>query len=157
MTQEDKELLLRDLCGRVPYSVKCNHLDWDINKQDYITRISILYAINSDYIPCFKYVGDDGCHYISESEFDIENIKPYLFPMSSMTEEQKIECFKGTDIELDEYNEIWSKFPISETDIPITNLSNWLRVIDWLNKHHFDYRGLIEKGLAIDTTRLNIY
>ena len=89
--------------------------------------------------------------------YDDYEIKPYLFPLSSMTEEQKIECFKGTDIELDEYNEIWSKFPISETDIPITNLSNWLRVIDWLNKNHFDYRGLIPLGLAIDATGLNIY
>lgn len=63
--------------------------------------------------------------------------KPYLFPMSSMTEKEKL-IYEGLMIGTD-------------------NISYMLDVIDWLNTHHFDYRGLIEKGLAIDATNLNIY
>ena len=130
----------------MPYGVKCkvwyNDKTLDIKSTgiDFYTN-----TVNLD-IP-----GDDN------AKVYVDNIKPYLFPLSSMTEEQKIECFKGTDIELDEYNEIWSTFPISNSDIALTNLNNWLKVINWLNKNHFDYRGLIEKGLAIDCTNLNIY
>jgi hypothetical protein len=127
-------LLLQDLCARLPYKVKIH-----IGKTQ---RIEVFDDINLD-------VG-----YINNSYADI---RPYLFPLSSMTEEQKIECFKGTDIELDEHNEIWSTFPISNSDIVLTNLNNWLKVINWLNKNHFDYRGLIPMGLALDATNLNIY
>ena len=146
MTQENKELLLQDLCARLPYGVKCkvwyNDKTLDIKSTgiDFYTN-----TVNLD-IP-----GDDN------AKVYVDNIKPYLFPLSSMTEEQKIECFKGTDIEIDEYNEIWSTFPISNSDIALTNLNNWLKVINWLNKNHFDYRGLIEKDLAFDATGLNIY
>lgn len=148
MTQEDKELLLKDLSARLPYGVKC------VSGVDDATLI--IEGINPN---CNGASEVQVTYESSGINFDtkISSIKPHLFPLSSMTEEQKIECFKGTDIELDEYNEIWSKFPISETDIPITNLSNWLRVIDWLNKNHFDYRGLIPLGLAIDATGLGIY
>ena len=133
MEQEDKELLLRDLCARLSYGVKVKTNNINILKLGTHTRVG-------------EYVTDV-----------IEPCKPYLFPMSSMTEEQKIECFKGTDIELDEHNEIWSTFPISNSDIVLTNLDNWLKVINWLNENHFDYRGLIPMGLALDATNLNIY
>ena len=63
--------------------------------------------------------------------------KLFLRPMSSMTEEEKL-MYEGLMIGID-------------------NISYMLDVIDWLNSHHFDYRGLIEKGLAIDATGLNIY
>ena len=140
MKQKDKDLLLQDLCGRIPYGVKCEVYD----------RIGILDEISS-YGAAVNY--DNG----EDTTCRIECVKPYLFPLSSMTEEQKKECFKGTDIELDEYNEIWSTFPISNSDIALTNLNNWLKVINWLNKNHFDYRDLIGKGLAINCTNLNIY
>ena len=140
MTQENKELLLQDLCGRIPYGVKCEVYD----------RIGILDEISS-YGAAVNYNNGE------DTTCRIECVKPYLFPLSSMTEEQKIECFKGTDIELDEHNEIWSTFPISNSDIVLTNLDNWLKVINWLNKNNFDYRGLIPMGLAIDATNLNIY
>ena len=68
---------------------------------------------------------------------DVSKIKPYLFPLSSMTEEEKL-MYEGLMIGTD-------------------NISYMLYVIDWLNSHHFDYRGLIERGLAIDATGLNIY
>ena len=148
MKQEDKDLLLKDLCARLPYSVKILVQSWDEREMEYTDRVDTLYSVN----------GDDYINTTNEDyDFCVEDIKPYLFPISSMTEEQKIECFKGTDIELDEYNEIWSTFPISNSDIVLTNLDDWLKVINWLNKNHFDYRGLIKKSLALDATNLDIY
>ena len=76
-----------------------------------------------------------GCYYG-------EDIKPYLFPLSSMTEEQKTEL-----MEL-----------MYKADTPFGAIfSENIDYFDWLNKHHFDYRGLIEKSLALDATGLNIY
>ena len=68
---------------------------------------------------------------------DVSKIKPYLFPLSSMTEEEKL-MYEGLMIGTD-------------------NISYMLDVVDWLNAHHFDYRGLIDKSLALDATGLNIY
>lgn len=146
MKQEDKELLLlHDICARLPYGVK---IDVTYSKDSGSSlRARLCYEginiLTTNILWLFQ-----------QSEI---YIKPYLFPLSSMTEEQKIECFKGTDIELDEHNEIWSTFPISNSDIVLTNLDNWLKVINWLNKNNFDYRGLIPMGLALDATNLNIY
>ena len=153
MKQENKELLLRDLCARLPYGVRGERI-WTApvsgspEKGIYVFDTFDINVLTTGYYDCGEY----GFREVRNYSF-----KPYLFPLSSMTEEQKIECFKGMDIELDEHNEIWSTFPISNSDIVLTNLNNWLKVINWLNKNHFDYRGLIEKGLAIDATNLNIY
>ena len=132
MTQENKELLLRDLCARLPYGVKCenyNHIDGrnvfkvtDIRDNGYICG-----TVNNHY--CW-------------AVFDPLELKPYLFPLSSMTEEQKMF--------LKQQN--WC-IAISTSGTVETTVEG----IDWLNKNHFDYRGLIEKGLAIDATGLNIY
>jgi hypothetical protein len=143
-----ENILIKDLCRRLPYGVRC--------KCGLSDAIYILKGINPDR---------EGASFaqltsITGISIDLKcskQFKPYLFPLSSMTEEQKIECFKGTDIELDEFNEIWSRFPFSDTDIPVTNLSNWLKVLDWLDSHYFDYRGLIKNGLALDATNLLIY
>ena len=123
MTQEDKELLLKDLCARLPYGVK-----FTCNKNIYIAKgIDLLvtdegnweYAVTAkDIVP-----------------IEIDFIKPYLFPLSSMTEEQKKKWF----------------YTLS-SDYHIT-----YDTVDWCNKNHFDYRGLIEKSLALDATGLNIY
>ena len=128
MKQEDRELLLKDLCARLPYGVKCenyNHIDGrnvfkvtDIRDNGYICG-----TVNNHYY---------------WAVFDPLELKPYLFPLSSMTEEQE-----------EEYNDLNSNelgcFPHTE------------EALDYLIKNHFDYRGLIEKGLAIDATGLNIY
>lgn len=118
MTQSDKELLLKDLCARLPYGLK-------VKSEKYPFPVTILYSGNIDEVK-FRETGG------------IENlctIKPYLFPLSSMTEEQKEEM-KGYTI----VGGVWTNDGF-----------------DWCNKNHFDYRGLIEKGLAIDATGLNIY
>lgn len=138
MTQEDKELLLKDLCARLPYEVFCNiGLDYPLPLQ----RLSVdkLDGILLD----FYENGKDYQVYLGE-------VKPYLFPLSSMTEEQKRE-----------YNTLLTDVPTYQYEYGdivtvIESYDNW-RSIDYLNANHFDYRGLIEDGLAIDATGLGIY
>lgn len=134
MTQEDKELLLKDLCARWRYGVKINNE---------IQGDFVIYGVCEDYI--FARTST------SHVDFQIEKIKPYLFPMSSMTEEQE----KEYDILRDSvptYHYEFGDVMVDDTKL----CDNW-KSIDYLNAHHFDYRGLIEKGLAIDATNLNIY
>ena len=125
MTQEDKELLLKDLLGRIPYSLRLKIGDYS----DY----TLIGVVVSDEHPIKLEVIEKGVPYKIEVSLDI--IKPYLRPMSSMTEEEKNEHFGRT------------------MTIDIVQTSK--EVIEWLNAHHFDYRGLIEKGLAIAVTEEN--
>ena len=134
MNQEEKELLLKDLCGRLPYGVKGNYQNSD---DELLRKVTIMY----------RYLEPNGMVMTGD-------IKPYLFPLSSMTEEQEEEYGKCYDIDLANgtknlYDRLDGKKVIN--GYPMYNH------IDWLNKNHFDYRGLIEKGLAIDCTNLNIY
>ena len=146
MTQEDKELLLKDLCARLPYGVKVLCLR-DFNHDWY----------NLEMVD----IGDDEVYVTTYEPYtnryvEIETIKPYLFPLSSMSEEQKNECFKGTPLEIDKYGSIAVKDDLYGGSL-YTDLEIYLEVIVWLLKNHFDYRGLIPKGLAIDATGKNIY
>lgn len=132
MIQEDKELLLKDLCARLPYDVKvCIKLP---NHQEKIFEEQI-----GDLKEITRYggylVNSKGIDYRS---FNLD-IKPYLRPLSSMTEEEKCE-----------YYNLLSKYDVS---CFISRLGS--KVFDWLNAHHFDYRGLIPKGLAIEVTEEN--
>ena len=134
----EKELLLKDLCARLPYNVICQ-VEFKENGK-YNSEVMLLSGIFTDEA---YFTTKDGSIYSNE-------YKPYLFPLSTMTKEQKTECLKGTSLEISKYDEIYG---YSE----YTDLECYLKVIDWLNAHHFDFRGLIEKGLAIDATGLNIY
>ena len=119
MTQEEKQLLLKDLCARLPYGVKVKYLYWDENKGCEYPVVMVLDAVNSDgYI---RFHGD-----IAEGEGRgmITQYLPYLRPMSSMTEEEKVFVYNG-------------------------HIEFWVRE-DYCNKHHLDYRGLIAMGLAIE-------
>ena len=142
MTQEDKELLLKDLCARLPYGLK-------VKCEKYSFPVTILYGSNIDEVK-FKETGG------------IENIctiKPYLFPFSSMTEGQKEELNKKFNVQFSG-NDIYSIHHHSEgywdTDLEL-DLQDWLWFINWCYKNHLDVNNLIEKGLAIDATGLNIY
>lgn len=125
MTREEKELLLRDLCARLPYGVKCT------TKSIWNGIYTIVgYKDNRVFLDCPIYEeGDD--------EWMIESIVPYFRPMSSMTKEECVE-FKWLNVKCD-------AMPTFEY-VPVENY----RIFDWLNRHHFDYRGLIEKGLALE-------
>ena len=129
MTQEDKELLLRDLCARVPYGIKASY---------YGTEEECETWCEIDGVTLDGYVD------IGQYSLPIERIKPYLFPLLSMTEKEWEDYQKIRMID-------WVHGDINGTFI------NACSIVDWLNKNHFDYRGLIEKGLAIDATGLNIY
>lgn len=122
MKKEDRKLLLIDLSARFPYNVA-------LDCRDEVSRFTCY--LTSDML---REIQNNNCYW---------EYKPYLFPMSSMTNEQKEEYYNLCDSIIAEWgNPIW--FDSVES-------------IDWLNKNHFDYRGLIRKGLAIDATNLNIY
>ena len=127
MKQEHKELLLRDLCARLPYGIKASFYgaDEECETWDEVDGVAF------DYVEIGQY------------SLPIERIKPYLFPLSSMTEEQKV---------------IYGDLCYSVIQSLSNNMQSELNeLINWLNANHFDYRGLIEKGLAVDATGLNIY
>lgn len=149
MTKENKDLLLQDLCGRLPYGVKMNHIaDTENNPTTLVGIAKTMITLESS---------------AGYETSDVEDYIPYLFPLSSMTEEQ-IEKLKEELCNMydpyhdyDSYEnwgvEVFEKH-IHSDNYKFTFTSD---VIDWLNKNHFDYRGLIEKGLAINATNLNIY
>ena len=121
MTQEEKDLVLKDICSRLPYGIKVNNeIQGDFK----------IYGICENFV----FGRNEVCHI----DFDIEKIKPYLFPLSSMTEEQ-----------IKEFNSITQKCN--------TYIGKSILLTDFCNKHHIDWRGFIEKELAIDATGLNIY
>lgn len=144
MTQEEKDLLLRDLCARLPYGVKINE-----NIQGDFTVI----GLTTERV--FTTCETEGCH----NDFPIECVKPYLFPFSSITERQKEELNKKFNVQF-LGNTIYSIHYHSEgcwdTDLEL-DLQDWLWFINWCYKNHFDIYGLIPMGLALDATGLNIY
>jgi hypothetical protein len=140
MTQEEKELLLKDLCARLPYNPMIHIHDILVDDYD-------------------NYLCED---YLAKIRVNQITAKPYLRPMPSMTEEERNDLEKCThysfsynpgDVEIrnmqyqahDGYS--FNPFFKGTFNVPISNCI-CTRLIDWLNKHHFDYRGLIGKGLA---------
>lgn len=125
MTQEDKQLLLKDLCARLPFGVICHTKKGDgylcsINQTIFGTE----YGININ--PLKR-------DYFNDSETDEQVIKPYLRPMSSMTEAEKEEY-------RNECNKVLS--------MPF-KINGLYPIVDWLNSHYFDHHGLIPMGLAL--------
>lgn len=110
MTQEEKNLLLKDLCARLPYGIFVKE------NRESLDDSPTIYTL--DYHPC------------------IDNCKPYLRPMSSMTEEEK-----------KEYAMFFRAFSCSMYE------RESVERIDWLYAHYFDYRGLIPKGLALEAPK----
>lgn len=141
MTEEHAKLLLKDLSSRLPYGVKLQISSWDDEKMEYVDKADTLYSISSD-----NHVRTSN----EDQDFYIDEVKPYLFPMSSMTEKQKMDynswqhlvpvCHYEYGDDVDEY-ELWES-PAS---------------FEYLIENHFDDKGLIERGLAIDATGLGIY
>ena len=141
MRQEDKELLLKDLCARLPYGVKAKYYG-SAEECECCDTIEGIYPMDDEIV-------------IGQYGLSVDMIKPYLFPLSSMTEKQKEEL----------------KYEISkQTEILIERMKNDDCGIDcgkyyfnsifelkWLLKNHFDIYGLIPMGSAIDATGLNIY
>ena len=138
MTQEDKELLIKDLCARLPYGVKVESV--------------FINPDTKEHKPCGIEIFDATSLLMIRDRFG--EFKPYLFPLSSMTEAQQEEFDR---IYADDMQVVANNLKNRLDGKPYeTNLGHY-RHIDWLNANHFDYRGLIPKGLAIDATGLNIY
>ena len=146
MTQENKELLLRDLSARLTYGVI---VDYKENEYDFHHwKISTLHApaysqsgslINTDSDGWIEYEEYKGCGMSTGSRpLHLGKVLPFLRPMSSMTEE-----------ELSEYRAICRYHNIKGTIV----YEDTYKSFDWLNAHHFDYRGLIEKGLALEAEK----
>ena len=139
-----KELLLRDLCARLPYGVKINE-----SIQGDFTVI----GLTTERV--FTTCETEGWH----NECPIEGNKPYLCPFSSMTEGQKEKLNKKFNVQF-LGNTIYSIHYHSEgcwdTDLEL-DLQDWLWFINWCYKNHFDIYGLIPMELAIDATGLNVY
>lgn len=136
MEQKDKELLLKDLCARFPYGVKISK-----TIENFISTPHLIRSINLNNVIIEDGEFEDGTPDIDV--WDIENIKPYLFPISSMTEDQEKEFYKTLE---------WITTADGYSESVMTYDS-----FDCLNKYHIDYRGLIPMGLAINATGLNIY
>ena len=132
----NKELLLKDLCARLPYGVKLGFYA-SATKQTYVCTLLGLEPEEEEPIIAKT---ENGYFYMLAG-----NVKPYLFPLSSMTEEQQKEFDQLIELELKAIN----------NEIAHTQVTTF--EVDFYNKNHFDYRDLIEKGLAIDATGLNIY
>ena len=138
MKQEDKNLLLKDLCARLSYGVKVAFFNEDLTYHSEPKTLTGIECINNLNYSSLE--DEDGNTTI------VEFVKPYLFPLSNMTIEHRYELH---DL-------------IHNLNVLAINgeIGDWIvssSEIDWYNKNHFDYRGLIEKGLAIDATGLNIY
>ena len=131
MTQEEKELLLKDLCARLSYGVICDRLGKPKKLLGvHPTKKFPLEFDNGEYMP---------------SNYRLEDIKPYLHPMSSMTEEEKKYISNKCGFSI--------SGPIGGERVLIMPVlaADWL--IDFYNEHHIDYHGLIEKGLALEAPK----
>lgn len=157
-TEQDEELIRLELCSRLPYGLRgrvvatcvdTNHVDMDgfYGEKDFDVDVELdkIDIVNYEiHVTALGNGNDDLCDYIEESQtmgepWTIFDFKPYLRPMSSMTEEERIEMREFCD----------SK-PKLIYDIGVAGQIHSPNVIDFLNSHHFDYRGLIEKGLALE-------
>lgn len=148
MTQDEKELLLKDLSARVPYEVKI--------------RVEYPYLKEEEWHPEILCWSDLLRLCVANTSIILEEFKPYLFPMSSMSDEQ-----------IDELKDLCDMYdPVNDND----DYEDWgtclmtkhfmedeyhfkfnFKLFEFLNKNRLDYRGLISMGLAIDATGLNIY
>ena len=160
MTQEEKELLLRDLSARLTYGVIVDYKEDEYDFHHW--KISTLHApaysqsgslINTDSDGWIEYEEYKGCGMSSGSRpLHLEITRPFLRPISSMTKEE-IHGFQeilGPDIEVG-----YGFMDILVSSIHTFSFNELQALFDWLNAHHFDYRGLIEKGLAIAVTEDN--
>lgn len=143
MERDERELLFRDLSARLPYRTKIQLTEYSEltgEKLPSETRILDYYTLGKVQAYCRGVRNDE--------------VRPYLFPISSMTEEQFEDFLDkcGWCGYIDEVRE--GVFFNRDENLGFSHIYD---TINWLNKNHFDYRGLIERGLAIDATGLGIY
>lgn len=152
MTEEQKQLLIKDLCGRLPYGVNILHVKDGI--------IGVLSTINI-YVDGREQKLKCSTSFFGEDNVPIEEFKPYLYPLSSLTssEAEEIERIMGCNIpwRISEGLIEWTVGGSVESETFELRIDQIERLTEFLNAHHFDYRGLIEKGLAINATGVVMY
>lgn len=142
MTKEEKNLLLKDICARLPYGVKCS-----FGVDDAIYKVC---GVNPTCCGASEIQATHIKNGIN-GDFTLNSCKPYLYPISSMTEEQK-DKYQWLCVKVPIYEQYYEEYEICGYEYEDTWAS-----MDWLNENHFDYKELIPMGLAIDATGLNIY
>ena len=148
MNEQYRELLFIDLCGRIPYKVRMFEIEPINDIQSNLTLQSIT---NKESVICITPSGG----VIGSS---IDAFKPYLFPLSSMTEEQYESLRESGILSNCSHSYEYVNPHIHGVSFIFKEFKTYsLELIEWLNKNHFDYRGLIPMGLANDATDLNIY
>ena len=154
MTQEDKELLLKDLCARLPYGMKILHEGWNYEWDDELSTIEKVVGIDDKFIYTKVIDTHNGEEYRDNKHpIDTFDDKLFLRPMSSITKEEKEELNKT----FCNVGYFFTQEPpydyglmVQHADADSIIISEFSEVYNWLNAHHFDYRGLIEKGLALE-------
>ena len=141
MTKEEKQLLLKELCARLLYGVKGRYCLYDSkgNLTDFGNEPEIVENIDLQK----EKIWTDG----TVQGYYLDEFKIYLRPMDSMTEEEYEEYEKANDLDTDDSSETLKENMRAKSRVRI---SKWYHGVDWLNAHHFDYRGSIEKGLALE-------
>lgn len=148
MTQEQKDLLLKDLCTRLPYGVKVQVAPVPSKEYEHITFNAKIVYIDINYIGVLS-----DWNFVFQQ--DITEVKPYLFPLSSMTKEQLFEVQEilgKHEIEIED-----GFLSIVDSNRKTISYLEILALLEWFYKNHFDIYGLIPMNLAIDATNLNIY
>jgi hypothetical protein len=135
MTQEQKDLLLKDLCARLPYEIKADK---------YTIRI------DGEFVPIANIEIVTAKDILARNECPGYTIKPYLFPLSSMTEEQKQEYTYIVNYISSDDTENWKEGEFIYVE-------QFSQLMHFYHINHLDYMGLIPMGLANDATGLNIY
>lgn len=160
MTQKDEELILKYLCARLPYGVmgQCEidasyDTSFDTKFQTHKFN-AITYGLKEDLLFVIPLIEDENEQEFANEEVadgvNILDFKPYLFPLSSMTDEQK-----------KEYNKWKHEIPVYHYEygdiVEEIELYDSPESFEYLIENHFDYRGLIERGIALDATESDIY
>lgn len=141
MTQEEKQLLFKDLCARLPYGVKYCRDSWNYEWDQEMSVVEVLEDIDEyGYINYHKV-------------YNVWDIKPYLRPVSSMTKEELKELndkYGSIAYFFTQESPYYHGLQVQHSDIGSIEISEFSEIYDWLNARHFDYRGLIERGLALE-------
>lgn len=155
MTNEERDLLIKDLCSRLPYGVKVHIRYWSNWSNQYNEGVFTVESVN----PSTKYLHASSEQCFTEGTVGQDCdfvIEPYLFPMSSMTEEQWMDTPYANlnKFTFDSFKCGCSTLAFETYEV---NLNYVVEFINWCYKNHFDINGLIPMGLASDATNLNIY
>lgn len=139
---EDKDLLLKDLSARLPYGVKFLRESWNYEWDQELSVIEVLEDIDKD-------------GYINNTKvYTVEDIKPYLRSMSSMTEDEREELEHLSEEYFGKALDKQIQESLSSSNRNESEILEYIAssvIVDWFNAHHFDYRGLIGKGLALES------